>query len=126
MVIAQVVLVPTTLLFFTSAPGSTVFYVGWVLSGLRGTIWFGPLYAAVQDLAPAHARATAVAFLMLAINLLGGGPGPWLAGAIGDRWTLTHGLLVTTAVGVLAIVPFALAARAVPGHPAGAGSPSST
>ena len=125
MVIAQVVLVPTTLLFFLSAPGSAAFYVGWVLSGLRGTIWFGPLYVTVQDLAPAHARATAVAFLMLAINLLGGGPGPWLAGAIGDRWTLTHGLLVTTGIGVLAIVPFALAARAAPIHPPEAAGPPS-
>ncbi len=114
MVIAQVVLTPATLMFFLSAPGSTAFYAGWLLSGLRGTIWFGPLYAAVQDLAPPHARATAVAFLMLAINLLGGGPGPWLAGAIGDRSSLTQGLLVTTWIGVGALVPFALAARAVP------------
>jgi MFS transporter, Spinster family, sphingosine-1-phosphate transporter len=112
-VIAQAVLVAPTLLFFSSAPGSVTFYVGWVLSALRGTIWFGPLYAAVQDLAPAHARATAVAFLMLAINLLGGGPGPWLAGAIGDRTSLTHGLIVTTWIGMAAIVPFALAARSV-------------
>jgi MFS family permease len=113
MVIAQALLVPPTLLFFSSAPGSAAFYVGWVLSGLRGTIWFGPLYAAVQDLAPSHARATAVAFLMLAINLLGGGPGPWLAGAIGDRSSLTDGLIVTTWIGLAAVVPFALAARAV-------------
>jgi MFS family permease len=112
-VIAQAVLVPPTLLFFTSAPGSTAFYVGWGLSGLRGTIWFGPLYAAVQDLAPAHARATAIAFLMLAINLLGAGPGPWLAGAIGDRASLTLGLVVTTWIGMIAIVPFALAARSI-------------
>jgi predicted MFS family arabinose efflux permease len=112
-VIAQAVLVPPTLLFFSSAPGSVAFYFGWVLSALRGTIWFGPLYAAVQDLAPAHARATAVAFLMLAINLLGGGPGPWLAGAIGDRTSLTQGLIVTTWIGMGAVVPFALAARSV-------------
>jgi MFS transporter, Spinster family, sphingosine-1-phosphate transporter len=113
MVIAQAVLMPPTLLFFTSPQGSAAFYIGWVLSGLRGTIWFGPLYAAVQDLAPSHARATAVAFLLLALNLFGAGPGPWVAGAIGDRWSLTQGLLVTTWIGLAAIVPFALAARAV-------------
>jgi MFS transporter, Spinster family, sphingosine-1-phosphate transporter len=107
----QAVLGIPTLLFFTSAPGSAAFYAGWVLSSLRGTIWYGPLYAATQDLAPAAQRATAIAFLMLAINLLGGGPGPWLAGAIGDRWSLTVGLIVTTSVGVLAAIPFALAAR---------------
>ncbi len=111
LVITQAVLVPPTLLFFWSAPGSVAFYVGWVLSSLRSTIWYGPLYAATQDLAPPHARATAVAFLMLALNLLGAGPGPWIAGAIGDRFTLTDGLVVTTWAGMLAIGPFALAAH---------------
>lgn len=111
LVITQVVLVPPTLLFFSSAPGSAAFYAGWVLSSLRGTIWYGPLYAAAQDLAPETARATAIAFLMLAINLLGAGPGPWLAGAIGDRSSLTEGLVLTTWIGLLAVVPFAFAAR---------------
>jgi MFS family permease len=113
LVLTHAVLAPPTLLFFSSARGSTAFYIGWVLSSLRGTIWYGPLYAATQDLAPSHARATSVAFLMLAINLLGAGPGPWLAGAIGDRVSLTQGLIVTTWVGMLAVVPFALAARSV-------------
>lgn len=110
LVVTQAVLVPPTVLFFSSAPGSTAFYAGWVLSSLRGTIWYGPLYAATQDLAPAGARATAIAFLMLAINLLGAGPGPWLAGAIGDHWSLTEGLILTTWIGLLAVVPFAMAA----------------
>jgi MFS transporter, Spinster family, sphingosine-1-phosphate transporter len=109
--IVQAALGIPTLLFFTSAPGSAAFYAGWVLSSLRGTIWYGPLYAATQDLAPASQRATAIALLMLAINLLGGGPGPWLAGAIGDRSSLTTGLIVTTSIGLLAVVPFAMAAR---------------
>jgi MFS family permease len=113
LVATQALLAPPTLLFFVAEPGSAVFYSAWVLSSLRGTIWYGPLYAATQDLAPAASRATAIAFLMLAINLLGAGPGPWLAGAIGDRWSLTAGLLVTTAAGLLSIVPFTLAARSL-------------
>jgi len=113
LVITQAALVPPTLLFFSSPPGSAAFYTGWILSSLRGTIWYGPLYAVTQDLAPVTARATCVAFLMLAINLLGAGPGPWLAGAIGDRSSLTTGLTVTTWAGLLAVVPFALAAKAV-------------
>ena len=113
LVATQLVLGPPTLVFFTAEPGSAAFYAGWVLSSLRGTIWYGPLYAATQDLAPAASRATAVAFLMLAINLLGAGPGPWLAGAIGDRWSLTAGLVLTTSAGFLSIIPFALAARSL-------------
>jgi MFS family permease len=111
LVITQAVLVPAALAFFTSRPGSVHFYAAWVFTSLRGTVWYGPLYASAQDLAPAHVRATAVAFLMLAINLLGAGPGPWLAGAIGDRSSLTNGLVVTTWIGLLSVVPFALAAR---------------
>jgi MFS family permease len=111
---AQAVLGPPTLVFFLAAPGSTAFYAGWVLSSLRGTIWYGPLYAATQDLAPPASRATAIAFLMLAINLLGAGPGPWIAGAIGDASSLTAGLVTTTLAGLLSIVPFALAARSQP------------
>jgi MFS transporter, Spinster family, sphingosine-1-phosphate transporter len=103
--------VPPAVLFSTSAPGTGAFWAGWILSSLRGTIWYGPLFAAVQDLAPATTRATAVAFLMLAVNLLGAGPGPWLAGEIGDRTSLTNGLIVTTWAGLAAVVPFALAAR---------------
>jgi MFS family permease len=111
LVATQALLAPPTMLFFVAEPGSATFYAAWVLSSLRGTIWYGPLYAVAQDLAPAASRATAVAFLMLAINMLGAGPGPWLAGAIGDRWSLTAGLLATTAAGLLSIVPFTLAAR---------------
>jgi MFS family permease len=125
LVVVQALLVPATIVFFTSAPGTTAFYSGWVLSSLRGTIWYGPLYAATQDLVPATSRATAVAFLMLAINLLGAGPGPWLAGAIGDRASLTTGLIVTTWAGLLAVIPFALAARNSP-LPSAAGPPGSS
>lgn len=110
-VIAQAALVPFTLVFFMTTPGTPLFFIAWALSALRNTIWYGALFAATQDLAPPGARATSIAFLMLAVNLLGAGPGPWLAGAIGDRWSLTQGLILTTWIGLLAIVPFALAAR---------------
>jgi len=111
LVLAHIALTPPTLLFLLSAPGSTAFYLGWVLASLRGTIWYAPLYAATQDLVPATSRATAIAFLMLAINLLGGGPGPWVAGLIGDRSSLTNGLVITTWLGLAGVVPLAMAAR---------------
>jgi MFS transporter, Spinster family, sphingosine-1-phosphate transporter len=110
----QLLLVPATIVFFTSERGSTAFFIGWILSSLRGTIWYGPLFVATQEMVPPTSRATAVAFLMLAGNLLGAGPGPWLAGAIGDRWSLTTGLIATTWLGLTAVIPFALAARSSP------------
>jgi hypothetical protein len=75
------------------------------------TIWYGPLFATAQDLVPRRIGATSVAFLMLAINVLGVGLGPWITGAIGDSHSLTRGLLVSVAVGACSVVPFAVAAR---------------
>jgi MFS family permease len=73
--------------------------------------WYGPIFATVQDLAPLRIRATAIAFLMLVINLIGTGLGPLVAGMIGDRHSLWRGLMVCAAIGYLSIVPLFLAAR---------------
>jgi hypothetical protein len=48
---------------------------------------------------------------LLVVNLLGVGPGPWVTGLIGDRHSLTLGLVVSVAVGASAVAPFTLAAR---------------
>ena len=72
--------------------------------------WFGPLFAAVQELSPSHTRSTMIAFAMLVINLLGVGPGPLVTGMIGDARGLTLGLLSSLLVAGLAIPAFAIAA----------------
>jgi hypothetical protein len=48
---------------------------------------------------------------MLVINVLGVGLGPWITGLIGDRVSLTRGILVSLVVGACSIVPLAIAAR---------------
>jgi hypothetical protein len=50
------------------------------------------------------------------MNLLGVGPGPWITGMIGDRVSLTMGLLSSVGVSTLSIVAFAAAARLAPGR----------
>ena len=97
--------------FYLLAPGSALFYVCWFLASAGTTAWFGPLFAAVQELAPERIRSTTIAFGLLALNVLGVGPGSWLTGWIGDRQGLTSGLLIGLAVAAAAVVPFALAAR---------------
>ena len=74
------------------------------------------MFSAVQELAPAHIRSSAVAFGLLVMNLLGVGPGPWITGAIGDRVSLTMGLLSSVGVSTLSIMAFAGAARLAPGR----------
>jgi predicted MFS family arabinose efflux permease len=98
-------------LFYTMTPGTPLWYACWLLTSAGTTAWFGPLFSAYQELAPAHTRSTMVAFALLVLNLLGVGPGPLITGMIGDSRTLQLGLLISVGITVLAVIPFALAAR---------------
>ncbi len=72
---------PLAIVFFVSMPGDSAFFLpAWFVTSLTGTIWFGPIFATVQDLVPVRIRSTVVAFLLLALSLLGTGPGPWITG----------------------------------------------
>jgi hypothetical protein len=59
-----------------------------------------------------------VAVGLLVMNVFGVGPGPWITGVIGDRASLTAGLLVSVAVALGGAFLFALAARAPDATPA--------
>jgi MFS family permease len=102
---------PIGLVFYSLAPGTPLFFVCWFVTSAGTSAWFGPLFAAIQELSPSHTRSTMIAFALLVINLLGVGPGPLVTGMIGDAYGLTHGLLSSQAVVSLAIVAFAVAAR---------------
>lgn len=105
---------PFSVAFFLLPPTSPLFYVCWFVSAASTVAYFGPVFSAVQELAPAHVRSSAVAFGLLVMNLLGVGPGPWITGMIGDRVSLTMGLLSSVGVSTLSIVAFAAAARRSP------------
>ena len=102
---------PIGLAFYSMAPGTPLFFACWFVTSAGTSAWFGPLFAAIQELSPSHTRSTMIAFGMLVINLLGVGPGPLVTGMIGDSRSLTLGLLSSQAVVSLAIVAFAVAAR---------------
>jgi len=99
-------------LFYSMPAGTVPFYVFWFATAALTSGWFGPLFAAIQELAPAHTRSTFIAFALLVLNLLGVGPGPLITGRLGDVRSLTFGLLTSAAVVAVAVVPFVLAARA--------------
>ena len=105
--------IPFTLLFYTLSTDTPfyLFYVCWFFSSLGSTTWYGPVFATVQDLTPPRIRSTAVAFLLLALNLQGTGLGPLVSGAIGDRVSLWRGLLICACIGFTAVIPAWLAAR---------------
>jgi MFS transporter, Spinster family, sphingosine-1-phosphate transporter len=98
-------------IFYSIRPSGALFYTCWFFTSAGTTAWFGSLFSTYQELAPAHVRSTIVAFALLVLNLLGVGPGPLITGMIGDARNLTSGLLISVAITVAAVIPFALAAR---------------
>lgn len=102
---------PLSLGFYLLPPASALFYVCWFFSAASTVAYFGPVFAAIQDLAPAHVRSSAVAVGLLVINMLGVGPGPWITGLVGDRIGLTAGLVASVVVSLTAVALFGAAAR---------------
>lgn len=111
LVVKSLLLYPAILGFYFLTPGTPFHFFCWFFSSWSATSWYGPVFASVQELAPARIRSTAIAFLLLCINFIGVGLGPWITGRIGDRWSLHAGLLISTVIGLAAIVPFYMAAR---------------
>lgn len=54
------------------------------------SIWYGPVYAAIQGLAKPHTRATAVAVMFFILNLVGLGLGPTVVGMLSDMFAAQH------------------------------------
>lgn len=54
-------------------------------------MYYGPVYAAIQDVVPPDQRATAMSLYFLAMYLCGGAFGPLLLGALSDRLALLAG-----------------------------------
>jgi MFS family permease len=105
--------VPTGFAYLTVSPHDHpfIFYSTWSVHVVVATLIFGPLFASVQELAPARIRATALAFSIFVLGLAGPGLGPFITGLIGDRASLAQGLKVSVLVGLASIVFFLLAAR---------------
>jgi MFS family permease len=90
---------------------------GAVAAFLAGAL-FGPLLAALYGLADGRERATAVAFCLLVVNLVGQSLGPLVVGVLSDAWqaSLGAGSLRTALMTIVAVLLpssllFALAAR---------------
>jgi MFS transporter, Spinster family, sphingosine-1-phosphate transporter len=54
---------------------------------LLNSIWYGPVYAAIQGLVGPQSRATAVALMLSVLNMIGLGVGPFTVGALSDILT---------------------------------------
>ena len=100
-----------TVAFYLLPPASPLFLPAWLVAQGWTLGWFGPMLAALHERAPAGSRATVIGFCLMTLNLAGVGLGPWITGAIGDRASLTTGLLSSVGVGAAGLALVALAAR---------------
>ncbi len=109
LVAVGVVALPSSAAFYLLAPASPAFLPCWFVSQAFMLGWFGPVMAEMVEQAPAELRATVVGLGLLVVNLFGVATGPWITGLIGDRASLTSGLLVSVAVGAAGLATLALA-----------------
>jgi len=54
------------------------------------SVWYGPVYAAIQGLVKPHTRATAVAVMFFILNLIALGLGPTAVGFFSDMFAAQH------------------------------------
>jgi MFS transporter, Spinster family, sphingosine-1-phosphate transporter len=90
--------------FYLLPPASALFLPCWFVAQAWLLGWYGPLLAAVLERCPAHLRASGAGLALVVINLLGVAIGPWATGAIGDRSSLTRGLLTSVAAGAVGLL----------------------
>ena len=83
-------------------------------------IYVGPMFAAMQGIAPPRMRALAVAIHLLCVNLLGLGAGPLVVGALNDAMrgslgaeAVRYSLLLVSLAGLAAGACYAAGARSV-------------
>jgi MFS family permease len=99
------------LALYTGTPGGPLFLACWVVAQGWMLGWYGPALAAVHEAAPEDARASVVGVGLLALNLLGVALGPWITGLVGDRASLTAGLVASLVPGVVGLALFLAVAR---------------
>jgi MFS family permease len=125
--IATLLNVPAALLAYMY-PDLNVVIAVMFISLIFGVAYLGPTYATMQRLVSARERALGSALLLLIVNLVGLGLGPWLVGVVSDAFNayfqaggmpateavakgLRWSLIVMVCINVWSFVHYMLAAR---------------
>ena len=98
---------------YTLPAGTPLFFASLSMTQAWVLGWYGPLVAALHEMAPADSRATVIGFGLLVVNLLGVATGPWVTGLIADRTSLTTGLVASLGGMAAGLVLVLLAAVAL-------------
>lgn len=91
-----------------------------VVPSLLNSLWLGPAFGTIQNLAPTRMRALASAMMLFILNIIGLGLGPFLVGVLSDllvpvfaEQSLRFAILITTAAYFWAGAHFLLAAKTI-------------
>jgi MFS family permease len=91
-----------------------------VVPSLLNSLWLGPAFGTIQNLAPMRMRALASAVLLFILNIIGLGLGPFLVGVLSDllsgvagELSLRWAILIATAAYFWAGAHFLLASRTI-------------
>jgi MFS family permease len=91
-----------------------------VAPSLLNSLWLGPAFGTIQNLAPMRMRALASAILLFILNIIGLGFGPFLVGVLSDLLSgrfghdsLRYAILIATGAYFWAGAHFLLAARTI-------------
>ena len=91
-----------------------------VVPSLLNSLWLGPAFGTIQNLAPMRMRALASAILLFILNIIGLGLGPFLVGVLSDllsdslgRESLRYAILIATAAYFWAGAHFIFAGRTI-------------
>ncbi len=91
-----------------------------VVPSLLNSLWLGPAFGTIQNLAPTRMRALASAILLFILNIIGLGLGPFLVGVLSDllvgpfgEQSLRYAIMIATAAYFWAGAHFLLASRTI-------------
>lgn len=91
-----------------------------VVPSLLNSLWLGPAFGTIQNLAPMRMRALASAILLFILNIIGLGLGPFLVGVLSDLLSGTYGkeslryaILIATVAYFWAGAHFLMAGRTI-------------
>jgi MFS family permease len=83
------------LAMFAEGPMMAILFLA--VPTLLNSLWYGPVYAAVQTLVQPRTRATAVAIMLFVVNMIGLGAGPTAIGFFSDVFANGHFTSIATA-----------------------------
>jgi predicted MFS family arabinose efflux permease len=113
--IALIAVTPAALVQLLS-PSTTVSLIACAVTVMLLFFYYAPIIAMTQTLVPASMRAFTSSILLLSVNLIGLGLGPWLTGVLSDvigmgDQSLRYAMAAMSFVGIFAGSCFLLAAR---------------